>query len=202
MPMQFGRSVFPERPCKHTMPLELVSRTGNASWHASIERERAARLQLKKSCRPLPSIARVPEVASGTWSSFSSSLPSSIGSSPCSPCSRLGSTSAGLLEEPRVEPSKGAPTMWAGLVLQDHPKLQSYVSNSRPHASRGTQSQGETLTSTFNLTKPWDTSRRPATVGTVDALASWATTQLRPGQYHGSCPNHMASYPETGEWML
>ena len=183
------------------MPLELMSRTGSASWHASIERERAARLQLKKSCRPLPSIARVPEMAaSGTWSSFSS-LPSSIGSSPCSPCSRFGSPT-GLLEEPRVEPSKGAPTMWAGLVLQDHPKLQSYVSNSQPHASRGTQSQGETLTSTFNLTKPWDTARRPATVGTVDALASWATTQLRPGQYHGSCPNHMASYPETGEWML
>jgi hypothetical protein len=36
------------------MPMELVSRIGNASWEASIGREKAARLQLRKACRPLP----------------------------------------------------------------------------------------------------------------------------------------------------
>eukprot|EP00435_Cladocopium_sp_Y103_P051164 s1565_g15.t2 len=45
------------------MPMELVSRIGNASWDASIGREKAARLQLRKACRPLPRDRHFPEVA-------------------------------------------------------------------------------------------------------------------------------------------
>ena len=158
-----------------SMPLELVSRIGNASWDATISREQAARLQLRKACRPLP-----------RYRHFEAEIENIPG--PRSLRSTL--TKSGPLHLTHEVPIDLRATMWAGKSLEDNPKMWAHVMAPRSELfSRGAFNQ---LTShTFSPKTQAEKMMRATDPG----VWPQKSTEF-------SLPNHMLSYPETGQWLL
>ncbi|CAK9079877.1 unnamed protein product [Durusdinium trenchii] len=156
------------------MPLELLSRSGSATWQATIERERSARLQLRNACRPLPTLSHLDEPPPRE-PSLSCARPQTEGSRVRLPLS-ASMACMGL--------THGEVTMWAGKSLQQNPQMAAHV-----------------------FSPKWDMLPRGATT----TLTSFANLRSEPAELvktspkvkrQFSLPNHMVSYPETGQWLL
>eukprot|EP00490_Sorites_sp_Unknown_P019061 CAMPEP_0114666574 /NCGR_PEP_ID=MMETSP0191-20121206/32793_1 /TAXON_ID=126664 /ORGANISM="Sorites sp." /LENGTH=183 /DNA_ID=CAMNT_0001914551 /DNA_START=27 /DNA_END=578 /DNA_ORIENTATION=- len=183
------------------MPLELNSLSGNASWDACISREQAARLQLRKACRPLPRYKHFPEVIAETsndknhsrerWQRWQQSI------------SRLAKPTHTHLAPEMLHTDLGVP-LWAGKRLDDHPKMWDHVS-SPPRSELFSQGAFNQLTSQTFIPKlqegpgKAEKAMRSTDPGT---WAAWRSEKPLKPLSEFTLPNHMLSYPETGEWLL
>mmetsp|Transcript_46627 Transcript_46627/g.120738 ORF Transcript_46627/g.120738 Transcript_46627/m.120738 type:complete len:246 (-) Transcript_46627:199-936(-) len=108
------------------MPLNLVDRSTNANWLTHIERERSARLKLRRACRPVPTAKYVP--LGSEWVLPDRSRPSTglllrSDNKEDAPPARADRTASSLLQSSHTQSAPSLPSHWAGHPLEHHPSM-------------------------------------------------------------------------------
>eukprot|EP00930_Biecheleria_cincta_P095934 TRINITY_DN8781_c0_g4_i1.p1 TRINITY_DN8781_c0_g4~~TRINITY_DN8781_c0_g4_i1.p1 ORF type:complete len:221 (+),score=30.22 TRINITY_DN8781_c0_g4_i1:114-776(+) len=217
----------PKEPWTATFGPKLMSNSGNLNFNALIERERAARLHMKKAARPVPPVYQhLPEFPA--LSPPTRSVSSSVGLSPKFGGSQsTGSLPTAVQLDKAVEAGAITPTMWAGLPLETNPKYMACITSAavgqppggdrRPRsvqallpnlrrgkgASEELAADGELMLTSHT---PHVKTGVPAdvTVSLARTLGSWrpASTASSHVPTVVNLPGHMLSYPATGQWLL
>lgn len=201
----------------------LVHTQNHRSWRSSVDRELAARTQQNKACRPV-----APEWAEPL---AVSSFPEIQRAPSNSKSDRRRSEDAFAAMHRRMLRDVSEPTHWAGLPLQQNPRLVEQLSISpfvsglatappgntggtptrRPRGTSETAKLYEALISeppgsgrsSSQGIGDFYRDRRRASSGTPSSTFGGRSST---GSIHASgalsLPGHMVSYPESGQWIL